>query len=129
MTTKFQRRNALETLPADLYASFQRIISRIRECPQMIIERNSVNIDSKDSLGRTPLFWAAKKGHEAVVVRLLIERDDVGVSASDGWSALPHAAACGHEAVVRLLVGRDDVEINVHGKHGTTPLIGRLFWA
>jgi len=34
MTTISQRRKALEALPADLYDSFQGVITRIRECPR-----------------------------------------------------------------------------------------------
>ena len=34
---------------------------------------DNVDTDSKDSYGWTPLFWAARNGHEAVV-RLLVEK-------------------------------------------------------
>ncbi|KAI8649860.1 hypothetical protein NCS56_01436800 [Fusarium sp. Ph1] len=59
----------------------------------------SINIDAKDSHGRTPLWWAAAHGHEAIV-RLLLDRGAHAEAADkDGWGA----AANGHAAVVRLL--------------------------
>ncbi|RYP68349.1 hypothetical protein DL771_006735 [Monosporascus sp. 5C6A] len=72
---------------------------------------NMISVNSKDNSGRTPLWWAAAKGHEAVV-KLLIERDDVEADSKDesGQTPLSWAAANGHEAVVKLLVKRDDVE-------------------
>ena len=69
------------------------------------ISRNiDVTADSKDEDGRTPLWWAAAGGHEAVV-KLLVERDDVTADSKDydGRTPLWWAAARGHEAVVKLL--------------------------
>ena len=37
---------------------------------RLLVEREDVDVDSKDKGGRTPLWWAAYKGHE-VVIRLL----------------------------------------------------------
>jgi serine/threonine-protein phosphatase 6 regulatory ankyrin repeat subunit A len=33
---------------------------------RLLLEK-AVDVDSKDSEGRTPLWWAARNGHEAVV--------------------------------------------------------------
>ena len=59
---------------------------------------------SKDSDGRTPLSWAARRGHETVV-EMLAARDDVDVDSKDddGRTPLSWAAENGHEAVVKLL--------------------------
>jgi ankyrin repeat protein len=46
----------------------------------LLVERDDVAADAKDKHGRTPLSWAAARGHEAVV-RLLVERDDVAADA------------------------------------------------
>jgi hypothetical protein len=64
----------------------------------------SISTDSKDSDSQTPLSWAAKKGHEAVV-KLLVERADVEADSKDrgGQTPLTWAAAKGHEAVGNLL--------------------------
>ena len=39
----------------------------------LLLEREGVDADSKDSNGRTPLSWAAENGREAVV-KLLLEK-------------------------------------------------------
>jgi hypothetical protein len=49
---------------------------------RLLVERDDVEADSKDENGRTPLWWAAERGHEAVV-RLLVERDDVEADLKD----------------------------------------------
>ncbi|OCK78779.1 purine and uridine phosphorylase, partial [Lepidopterella palustris CBS 459.81] len=61
--------------------------------------------DVKDTDGRTPLWWAARNGHEAVV-KLLLEKG-AEVESKDslyGQTPLWWAAENGHEAVVKLLL-------------------------
>ena len=85
--------------------------------------KNGLHQDPKDSSGRTPLSWAAAWGHE-VVVRLLVERDDVEADSKDqyGRTPLSRAAESRHEGVVRLLVERDDVEADSKDQFSQTPL-------
>ena len=92
---------------------------------QMLVERDDVYINSKDSkLGRTPLSWAADRGHGAVV-RLLMKRGDIDINTKDksGRTPLVFAARKGHHAVVQLLIERDEVDINPMAFCGQTPLI------
>jgi hypothetical protein len=51
---------------------------------QLLLEKGA-ELESKDSGGRTPLSWAARKGHEAVV-RLLLKK----LESKDkrGWTSL-----------------------------------------
>jgi Ankyrin repeats (3 copies) len=69
--------------------------------------KKEYNPDLQDSYRRTPLSWAAEKGHEAVVKLLLVtEKVDVDSKDSDGQTPLSWAAEGGHEAVVKLLQSR-----------------------
>ncbi|MCJ1474761.1 hypothetical protein MMC13_003421 [Lambiella insularis] len=56
--------------------------------------------DSKDEDGRTPLWQAAERGHEAVV-KLLLGREHVAADSKDIYGRTPlwWAAQGGHEAV------------------------------
>ncbi|KAH7008755.1 ankyrin repeat-containing domain protein [Ilyonectria destructans] len=84
-------------------------------------DQTGINIDAKDSHGRTPLSWAAEHGHEAVV-RLLFDRG-AHIEAADevGQTPLSWAAAKGHEAVVQLLLDRG-AHIEAADEVGQTPL-------
>src|ERR1700722_15890143 len=69
---------------------------------KLLLARDDVDADSKESDGRTPLSWAAENGHEAVV-KLFLPRDDVDADSegSNGRKPLSWAAEIGHEAVVK----------------------------
>ena len=88
-----------------------------------VLFNNSHPTDPRDSHGRTPLSYAAERGHEAVVM-LLLARNDVDAYAWDiyGWTPLFWAAYWGHKAVVELLVACDDVEADLRHENGMTPL-------
>ena len=72
---------------------------------QLLLAKDGVDPDSKDSYGRTPLSWAAWNGHEAVV-RLMLTKDEVDSDPKDssGRTPLSWAAEKGHEAMMKLLL-------------------------
>jgi len=49
---------------------------------KLLLEMGKVDVKSKDNNGRTPLLWAAEKGHEAVV-KLLLKTSKVNVKLKD----------------------------------------------
>jgi ankyrin repeat protein len=72
---------------------------------KLLHDTGKVDVDCKDSeCGRTPLSWAAEKGHDAVV-KLLLDTGKVDVDSQDkyGRTPLSLAAENGHDAVVKLL--------------------------
>jgi hypothetical protein len=80
---------------------------------------DSVDLDSKNTQGQTPLLWAADKGHEAVVQ--LLHKADVNAKTNYEWTALLGAAENEHEAVVLLLL-EHMVDINAKDNDGQTAL-------
>jgi len=57
-----------------------------------------------ESKRRTPLAWAAERGHFGVV-QLLLAREDINPNIPDGIGRTPLALAvrAGHDGVVKLL--------------------------
>jgi ankyrin repeat protein len=55
---------------------------------KLLVKRDDVVVDLKDNDGRTPLSWAAERGHKAVI-KLLVERDDVVVDLKDNDGRTP----------------------------------------
>ncbi|KAK6334999.1 hypothetical protein TWF718_010440 [Orbilia javanica] len=81
------------------------------------------DLEAKDNKWRrTPLSWAAKKGHESIVKLLVDRRADLEAKDRRGQTPLSLAVEHGHEAVVRLLVDRGaDLEAQ-DSKWDRTPL-------
>ena len=101
------------------YANYARMIS-------CLLEAGLFAADVKDHVGSTPLIWAAKQGHEAVV-KLLLHHQDVDVNAvelpgivehprlNDAWhptTALAWAVRNGHAGTVELLFERPDIDVD-----------------
>lgn len=78
-------------------------------------------VNARDSLGRTPLWWAVAQEHEAVIELLLKWGADTEVA--DKWHRTPlcWAAVRGQEAAMRLLLDRN-ANIEAADNHGQTPL-------
>ena len=89
------------------------------------MERGDVNPDLPDTMfGQAPLSWAAERGHEGVVKKLL-EQEDVNPNMADrdGRTSLVWAAVNGCEGVVKVLLERKDVNPNqADTEFGRTPL-------
>jgi ankyrin repeat protein len=88
----------------------------LRELAAILI-RIGHDPDSKDSEGRTPLSWAARRGH-AVVVELLLATGSVNPNTKDRWmrTTLQFASFKGYITVVELLLGAG-ADLNAKGGH------------
>ena len=80
-------------------------------------------VDQQDCVGRTPLTWAARNGHEEAV-KILLGRKDVNPNRTDKIDRTPLVCATfeGHEGVVKLLLERGDVDSNRPDKYYAGPL-------
>ncbi|KAK4777318.1 hypothetical protein SAY87_017505 [Trapa incisa] len=65
---------------------------------------SGVNINVKDSEGRTPLHWAVDRGHFNVVELLISKGADVNSKDKEGQVPLHYAALCEREGIGELLV-------------------------
>ncbi len=79
-------------------------------------------IDTRDSIGRTALMWAAEDGYE-MVTKLLLERGaGVDVVNNYGATALIIASSSGSKAVVQMLLNSGTF-VNAQNNSGQTALL------
>src|SRR5215471_14311366 len=71
---------------------------------QLLLARDDIDADRKDSIGRTPLSYAAGNGFEHVVRLILAKQVDPNSKDSAGRTPLSYAAGNRFEQVVRLLL-------------------------
>ncbi|KZZ90271.1 Ankyrin repeat-containing domain protein [Moelleriella libera RCEF 2490] len=88
----------------------------------ILLNSKSMIIDSKDGLGRTPLFLAAQQGHENIMQQLLKNGADVELKDRLGWTPLSVAASQGHGTIVDRLL-EIGVDTEMKDSWGRTPFL------
>ncbi|KEZ41846.1 hypothetical protein SAPIO_CDS6652 [Scedosporium apiospermum] len=88
-----------------------------------LLASDKVRLDARDSRGRTPLYLAVDKGHEAIVRQLLdTGRVDPNIRSDTGWAPLSRAAFNNHEAIVRHLPSTSEADLDIKDGCGRTVL-------
>ncbi|KAK5628857.1 hypothetical protein RRF57_004572 [Xylaria bambusicola] len=77
-------------------------------------KNETLDSESQDSNGRTPLPWAAENGHDTVVSLLLAKGDANPVTWDDNQrTPLWYAAEKGHEKVAKHLAQKDNITLHM----------------
>jgi hypothetical protein len=83
----------------------------------------AADVNARDGLGRTALYWSSERGHDAVVTTLLAcPGIDVNLANVDGWTPLTLASYHGSTAVVAALLACPGVDASAATVGGYTPL-------
>lgn len=90
----------------------------------LLTAKNALVPNLADRDGKTPLCWAAEKGHEAVVAHLVSIKANAKASTKNGWTPLHFAAQAGAINVIRILLLHADA--NAVASDCTTPLVAAL---
>ncbi|KAL7796213.1 hypothetical protein V8C43DRAFT_314272 [Trichoderma afarasin] len=91
-----------------------------------LVSSDKANIESEDKNGWTPLWWAAKNGHENVIKLLLAAGANINIKDKHGQTLLGralifHVVNKEHEAVIKLLLTAG-ADTNAKDEDGLTAL-------
>ncbi|KAJ5343588.1 uncharacterized protein N7506_003412 [Penicillium brevicompactum] len=92
---------------------------------RQLLSNESIEVDSKDSMDRTPLYWAASQGYDAII-KLLLETNKLDPDSKDsrGQTPLHGASWNGYESTAKLLLETNKVDPDSKDSRGQTPLLG-----
>jgi ankyrin repeat protein len=78
-----------------------------------------VEVNMRDSEGRTPLHWAVDRGHLNSVEILVNANADVNAQDNEGQTALHYAVLCEREDIAELLV-KHHADVQIKDEDGNT---------
>lgn len=87
---------------------------------KMELSKNPKSINSKNSLGQTPVALASWEGHKEIVKFLIKRGADLNLKDQFGGTPLHMAAMGGHIEIVKLLIS-EGADINSKSNDGITP--------
>jgi len=88
---------------------------------QDVINNKGVDVDLRDSDGRTALDWAAVRGEASIVQLLLNKGADAGSRDNQRQTPLHKAARWGNSHIVPFLIKRE-ADVDAQDNNGQTPL-------
>ncbi|MCK4761604.1 MAG: ankyrin repeat domain-containing protein [Candidatus Aminicenantes bacterium] len=86
-----------------------------------LIKKYPDQVNGRDEIGRTPLYWAARAEHIEVCKVLLANKADINAANPDGWTPLHTSVYNRKPESVELLIA-NGVDVNVQNNDGETPL-------
>ncbi|XP_046567997.1 ankyrin repeat and KH domain-containing protein mask-like [Haliotis rubra] len=87
------------------------------------LSQEQVDIDCKDRIGRTPLMWAAGKGHRDVVELFVKRGANLLLTDRSRSNILHYACAGGHVEVTKYILSQNTVDINSRRNDNRTPVM------
>lgn len=94
-----QQQSAIRQLTAPHLAAFFGLQATVRA----LLEEGGYDVNAQDSIDRTPLSYAADRGHKAVVQLLLDGNADPNILGEQGRTPLSFAEENGHAEIINLL--------------------------
>ncbi len=85
--------------------------------------KQGTDIDEKDELNWTPLYWAASNGQENVAEFLIANGADINAKINDNSTPLHQAAKTSKMKLVELFISKG-ANVNAENKYGNKPLHG-----
>jgi ankyrin repeat protein len=78
-----------------------------------------VDVNVRDTEGRTPLHWAVDRGHLSAVEILAKANADLNAKDNEGQTALHYAVVCEREDIAELLV-KHHADLQIKDEDGNT---------
>ena len=103
----------------DIDIHFAAMFGNLEAVKQYITTGTDVNV--KNELGMTPLFYAAADGHKEIAELLIAKGADVNAKDKYGRTPLHFAAMDGHKEIAELLITAG-ADVNAKDGGGDTPL-------
>jgi len=97
-------------------------INNRKEIVQFLIKKGSVIDAVGGELMSTPLHWATRQGHVAIVIMLLQYGGEPSIKDGEGCAAIHLAAQFGHTAILGYLIAKGQ-SVNTQDNNGMTPLM------
>lgn len=114
--------NVDEVYPEDNGSLLSDAISKNNTELIALLFKHDVTVTSKDKVGKTPLYWAARHGRVDLAKQLIEKGAKVEAVLSNGTTLLHVASEFGHTPFVRLLLNYQ-IDLNARREKGVVPLV------